>query len=105
MSGVPKCTNSTAHCFSTQSQFSRAFRAKKRSRGSDFSSLNTHGYWTLPPIKAIDRLAQKYQQAGKRLRLRHLSPDCSELLQKAKSMVEINLFDDPPYHVADDQLS
>ena len=55
-------------------------------------------------IEAIDKLAQKYQQAGKRLRLRHLSPDCYELLQKARSMVEINLFEDPRYHVADNQL-
>ncbi len=56
-------------------------------------------------IEAIDRLAQKYQNFGKRLRLRHLSPDCFELLQKAKSMVEVNLFEDPRYHVADNQLS
>ncbi len=56
-------------------------------------------------LEAIDRLAQKYQQAGKRLHLRHLSPDCYELLQKAKSMVEINLLEDPRYHVVDDQLS
>jgi SulP family sulfate permease len=56
-------------------------------------------------IEAIDRLAQKYQNFGKRLRLRHLSPDCYELLQKAKSMVEVNLFEDPRYHVADNQLS
>jgi SulP family sulfate permease len=56
-------------------------------------------------IEAIDRLAQKYQQAGKRLRLRHLSPDCYELLRKAKSMVEINAFEDPRYRVADNQLS
>jgi SulP family sulfate permease len=56
-------------------------------------------------IEAIDRLAQKYQQAGKRLRLHHLSPDCYELLQKAKSMVEINHYEDPRYHVADNQLS
>jgi SulP family sulfate permease len=56
-------------------------------------------------IEAIDRLAQKYQNFGKGLRLRHLSPDCYELLQKAKSMVEVNLFEDPRYHVADNQLS
>ncbi len=56
-------------------------------------------------IEAIDRLAQKYQKVGKRLRLRHLSPDCYELLQKARSMVEVNLFEDPRYHVADNQLS
>jgi sulfate permease, SulP family len=45
-------------------------------------------------IEAIDRLAQKYQQAGKRLRLWYLSPDCYELLRKAKSTAEINLFED-----------
>jgi len=52
-------------------------------------------------IEAIDRLAQKYQNFGKRLRLRHLEPDCYELLQKARSMVEVNLFEDPRYHVAE----
>jgi sulfate permease, SulP family len=56
-------------------------------------------------IEAIERLGQKYQQAGKRLRLRHLSPDCYELLRKARSMVEINVLEDPRYHVADNQLS
>jgi SulP family sulfate permease len=56
-------------------------------------------------LEAIDRLAQKYQQARKHLRLRHLSPDCYELLKKAKSMIEINLLEDPRYHVADDELS
>ena len=56
-------------------------------------------------IEAIDRMAQKYQNFGKGLRLRHLSPDCYELLQKARSMVEVNLFEDPRYHVADNQLS
>ena len=66
----------------------------KRARVVDHSAL-----------EAIDKLAQKYQQAGKRLHLRHLSPDCYELLQKAKSMVEINLLEDPRYHVVDDQLS
>jgi SulP family sulfate permease len=45
-------------------------------------------------IEAINRLTQKYQQAGKRLGLRHLSPDCYELLRKAKSKAEIDLFED-----------
>jgi SulP family sulfate permease len=56
-------------------------------------------------IEAIDRLAQKYQNFGKGLRLRHLSPDCYELLERARSMVEVNLFEDPRYYVADNQLS
>jgi SulP family sulfate permease len=57
------------------------------------------------PVATLTSLAQKYQQAGKRLHLRYLSPDCYELLQKAKSMVEINLLEDPRYHVVDDQIS
>ena len=42
-------------------------------------------------VEAIDSLATRYQQAGKRLHLRHLSPDCLEVLEKAKDMVEINV--------------
>lgn len=56
-------------------------------------------------LEAIDSLAEKYQQLGKRLHLRHLSPDCHELLRRAKSMVEVNVIEDPRYHVADDQIS
>jgi SulP family sulfate permease len=55
-------------------------------------------------VEAIDSLATRYQQAGKRLHLRHLSPDCLEVLEKAKDMVEINVGEDPHYHLADDKL-
>jgi SulP family sulfate permease len=55
-------------------------------------------------LEAIDGLAEKYAQAGKQLHLRHLSPDCFELLEKARSMVEVNVLEDPHYHVADDKL-
>lgn len=55
-------------------------------------------------VEAIDSLAMRYQQAGKRLHLRHLSPDCLEVLEKAKDMVEINVGEDPHYHLADDKL-
>lgn len=56
-------------------------------------------------LEAIDGLADKYQQLGKRLHLRHLSQDCYELLKRAQSMVEVNVMEDPRYHVADDQIS
>jgi SulP family sulfate permease len=56
-------------------------------------------------LQAIETLAEKYQEAGKRLHLRHLSPDCYDLLHRAKSLVEVNLMEDPRYHVADDQIS
>jgi len=55
-------------------------------------------------IQAIDALAEKYRALGKRLHLRHLSPDCRELLDKAKDMIEVNVLEDPRYRVADDKL-
>ncbi|MGB8636290.1 MAG: sodium-independent anion transporter, partial [Rhodanobacteraceae bacterium] len=55
-------------------------------------------------IEAIDALAERYQKLGKRLHLRHLSPDCAELLHKARHMIEVNVLEDPVYHPADDQL-
>jgi SulP family sulfate permease len=55
-------------------------------------------------VEAIDALATRYLQAGKTLHLRHLSPDCLELLEKAKDMVEVNEFEDPHYHIADSKL-
>ncbi|MEW6762173.1 MAG: SulP family inorganic anion transporter [Pseudomonadota bacterium] len=56
-------------------------------------------------IQAIDALAERYRAAGKRLHLRHLSPDCRELLERARDMIEVNLPEDPRYHVADDKLA
>jgi SulP family sulfate permease len=56
-------------------------------------------------IQAIDALAERYRSAGKRLHLRHLSPDCLDLLEKAKDMIEVNLPEDPRYRVADDKLA
>ncbi|MGZ8945357.1 MAG: SulP family inorganic anion transporter [Methylococcaceae bacterium] len=55
-------------------------------------------------IEAIDALADRYQQLGKRLHLRRLSPDCLELLSQAKNMIEVNEYEDPHYHIADDRL-
>jgi sulfate permease, SulP family len=56
-------------------------------------------------LMAIDNLANKYKLAGKKLHLVHLSPDCLEVLESAKTMVEINVLEDPKYHIADDKLS
>lgn len=55
-------------------------------------------------LAAIDGLAVRYQSAGKKLHLKHLSPDCLELLDNAKGMIEVNLLEDPKYHVADNKL-
>jgi len=56
-------------------------------------------------IEAIDNLAEKYIRAGKTLHLRHLTSDCKELLTKAGDLVEVNVMEDPKYHVADDLIA
>lgn len=55
-------------------------------------------------IEAIETLAERYSSLGKKLHLRHLSPDCRALLQKAGSLIEIDVRDDPSYKVATDVL-
>jgi len=56
-------------------------------------------------IEAIDNLAEKYIRAGKKLHLRHLSSECKLLLTKAGDLVEVNVMEDPTYHVADDKIA
>ena len=56
-------------------------------------------------IEAIDTLAERYIRAGKTLHLRHLSEECRLLLKKAGNLVEVNVMEDPRYHVADDQIA
>jgi len=51
-------------------------------------------------LEAINWLAEKYEGCGKRLHLTHLSPECRRLLDKAGDLVEINVSEDPQYHVA-----
>lgn len=55
-------------------------------------------------IEAIDALATRYERRGKELHIRHLSPDCRELLTKAKGYVDIDKLEDPNYHIARDLL-
>ena len=56
-------------------------------------------------IEAIDTLAERYIRAGKTIHLRHLSEECRKLLKKAGDLVEVNVMEDPRYHVADDQMA
>ena len=65
-----------------------------RSRVADHSGL-----------EAIDTLAERYLNAGKKLHLVHLSEECRKLLNKAGSLVEVNVIEDPKYFVAEDSLA
>jgi SulP family sulfate permease len=55
-------------------------------------------------LEAIDTLAERYTKAGKRLHLRHLTDECRSLLSRAQNLVEVNVMEDPDYHVASDKL-
>ena len=55
-------------------------------------------------LEAINTLADKYVAAGKRLHLTHLSEECRTLLDRAGDLVEINVSEDPHYHIATDRL-
>ncbi len=52
-------------------------------------------------LQAIEDLASKYESVGKSLRLRHLSPDCHQLLKRAGQLM-VDSSDDPDYRIAVD---
>ena len=49
-------------------------------------------------VEAIKVLAEKYENAGKTLHLKHLSPDCRELLNKAETLADIKVLEDDPHY-------
>ena len=56
-------------------------------------------------LEAIDTLAERYMRAEKCLHIKHLNHECQDLLVKAGDLVEVNMMEDPRYHVADDRLA
>ena len=52
-------------------------------------------------LQAIEAIAGKYENAGKRIQLRHLSHDCHQLLSKAGHLI-VDSDDDPDYEIAVD---
>ncbi len=53
-------------------------------------------------IEALNKITGKYLKAGKKLHLRHLSPDCRQLLKNAAEIIDVNVMEDPGYKVAVD---
>jgi SulP family sulfate permease len=50
-------------------------------------------------IEALNRLTEMYRASGKKLHLRHLSEDCVSLLHNARSVIEVNILEDPYYAI------
>ncbi|TDQ17227.1 SulP family sulfate permease [Algoriphagus boseongensis] len=56
-------------------------------------------------IEALNKITERYQKVGKKVHLRHLSPDCRKLLAKADEIIEVNILDDPTYKLVVDDLA
>ena len=51
-------------------------------------------------IEALNKITDRYFKAGKEIHLRHLSPDCLQLLKNAEKIIDVNIIEDPTYKVA-----
>jgi SulP family sulfate permease len=55
-------------------------------------------------IEALNKMTERYSKAGKKIHLKHLSPDCRQLLKNADSIIDVNVLEDPTYKVAVDKI-
>jgi len=53
-------------------------------------------------IEALNRITERYAKVGKRVHLKHLSPDSRKLLIKADAIIDVNVMEDPKYKVMTD---
>lgn len=56
-------------------------------------------------IEALNKLTERYLKAGKKLHLKHLSPDCKILLKNAEEIIDVNIYEDPTYKVVTDKIA
>lgn len=56
-------------------------------------------------VEAINSICEKYKEQGKEVHLRHLSKECQQLLSRAGDTIEVDVRNDPDYHIASDQLA
>jgi SulP family sulfate permease len=55
-------------------------------------------------IEALNKITERYHKVGKKVHLKHLSPDCKKLLKNAEAIIDINVLEDPTYKVAVDDV-
>lgn len=53
-------------------------------------------------IEALNKLTERYHKHGKKIYLKHLSPDCRKLIKNAESVIMVNIIEDPTYNVMRD---
>jgi len=55
-------------------------------------------------IEVLNKITERYLKVGKKVHLRHLSPDCQKLLQNADKIIDVNVLEDPTYKVVVDKV-
>ena len=50
-------------------------------------------------IEAVNKVTERYEKVGKKIHLKHLSPDCKLLLKNAADIIDVNVIEDPTYKV------
>ncbi len=56
-------------------------------------------------IEALNKITERYLKVGKKIHLKHLSPDCRVLLKNAEEIIDVNVMEDPTYKLVADELS
>ncbi len=54
-------------------------------------------------IETLNKLTKKYSDLGKEVHLRHLSKECQKMLKDADAIIDVNVMEDPEYHVVFDK--
>jgi SulP family sulfate permease len=90
--------------FGSVLHFNEIFSPKTDPKIVHIDFLNSRVY-DHSAIEAINKLAERYEALGSELHLKHLSRECSSLIAKAGHLVDVNILEDPDYHVADDSLA
>lgn len=55
-------------------------------------------------IEALNKITERYLKVGKKVHLKHLSPDCRQLLKNAEEIIDVNVMEDPTYKVVTNKL-
>jgi SulP family sulfate permease len=55
-------------------------------------------------IEALNKITERYEKVGKKIHLKHLSPDCHKLLKNAERIIDVNIMEDPTYKVVADKV-
>lgn len=55
-------------------------------------------------IEALNKITDRYYKVGKKVHLKHLSPDCRNLLQRAEEIIVVNVLEDPDYKIMVDEI-